>query len=126
MVLQVRHVDRQNVRLAAQLLSNGTATATRELFEEDAAAEVCATIDTGFDVLNLRCLIADKPLRSAIGAGDQKRALGAGEHWEDQKRALEKLANLMLTSRFGGKSDLLLPCQKGMVVSTESALSLLI
>ena len=116
-MLQVRHVDRQNVRLAAQLLSNGTATATRELFEEDAAAEVCATIDTGFDVLNLRCLIADKPLRSAIGAG---------EHWEDQKRALEKLANLMLTSRFGGKSDLLLPCQKGMVVSTESALSLLI
>ncbi|KAF0302509.1 Transposable element P transposase [Amphibalanus amphitrite] len=113
--ITAKHADRQNVRLAAQLLSNSTAAAIRELFEdEEAAAEVCATIDAGFDVLNSRCLVADKPLRCAFGAD---------EHWEDQKLALQRLAHLMLAARFGD-NDNLLPCQKGMVVSIQSALSL--
>ena len=104
------------MRLAAQLLSASTAAAIRELFEgEEAAAEVCEVIDAGFDVLNSRTLFSDKPLRCG---------LGATEHWERQKAALERLHQLMATARFGSSGSGLLPCQKGFIVSVRSTLSL--
>jgi hypothetical protein len=63
--------DRQNVRLACQLLSNTTATMFKILFPGDShiatLSDFLKTIDEAFDIMTSKVIYSNKPSRCALG-----------------------------------------------------------
>lgn len=108
--LLVKGPERQNVRMAAELLSGTMASAIGYLLEnQEHAQHFVQTINDGFDVLNSRCPNDVNPIKCAYGI-----------NFEEQEAALEKLQNLCSSMRAIGKKGLL-PFQKGFLISIQSA-----
>ena len=113
--LSVRHLDvrnsgRQNVRMAAQLLSGTTAAAIEYFFpERKGAAQHISAINSTFDVLNSR--VPHLP-SNPIGGG-------FGTQRDKQIEVLDKMENILLNSRVVGKKELL-PFQRGFLLSIRS------
>lgn len=102
--------ERQNVRKAAELLSETVSKAILHHFPEQShVGEFVKTINDGFDVLNSRCGMNEKNMIKS----------GYGIDLQVQDEALEKLLNLCLQMRVMGKTALL-PFQKGFHISIES------
>jgi hypothetical protein len=63
--------DRQNVRLACQLLSNTTATIFKILFPNDkhiaTLSDFIKTLDEAFDIMTSKVIFSNKPSRCALG-----------------------------------------------------------
>lgn len=102
--------ERQNVRKAAQLLSETVSKAILYHFPEyEHVSEFVKTINDGFDVLNSR-----------IGLDPANRMKsGYGLFFERQNEALVKLSDVCSSMRVIGKKNLL-PFQDGFLISIES------
>lgn len=111
--LHVKGRERQRVNLAAQLFSTHTAKAIRLLLpQEQQCADVIELVDQSFDILNSRTPNNEKPL-----------ACGYGIHNKEQEACLRKFYALCERVRFG-KSQHLLPFQKGFMKSIRSLFGL--
>ena len=105
---------RQNVRQAAQLLSQTTAKAFTFVFGEEMGtqAEAVQTVNDWFDVMNSRQVYDKKVLGCAYGI-----------HQKQQEDALMKMETLIKTMKINKKTKLL-PFQKGILMSIKSIQSL--
>lgn len=114
--LLVSGCERQNVRKAAELLSNTVAKAISYVFPgNDDIVNFFTTVNDGFDVLNSR--VPHHPtnkLKSAYGTMVEKQNL-----------ILDKLYELCNTMRVIGKTNLL-PFQVGCMISVNSLKGLFI
>ncbi len=123
--------QRQNVALAAQLLSRSTACALRLIDpEKEEQASFVELINNAFDILNSRCGEGHKQFDYALG-------------WETPFKKFESQKSMLLKAKeeIGGMRIIdkkvllntgkiqpvksLLPFQKGWVISIESSLALL-
>lgn len=110
--------QRQNVRLAAQLLSNTVGQALmrykpgeNKKLAEDVGAFIC-NVDKWFDIFNSYTKRGKVPNKSAYGT-----------HLEMQERHLNKMIEIVSSMRAHGKNALQI-FQKGMIMSIKSLKSL--
>ena len=109
--LDVKGSARQNVRVAAQLLSHSTATALK-CFGKEKQADFVETVNNWFDVLNSRLEFDPAPLKCAYGLKK-----------EEQDAALLKMANMISKARVKNRKGLL-PFQKGILIGIKSLMAM--
>ncbi len=129
------HSQRQNVALAAQVFSHRSASVYRFHFghdpREQEKADAIDLINNGFDVLNSRSKEGHKEWDFALGwlkkTGDTIRGFNRQKDIIVQMRHLINNMRVMSKNKEGVSTPrkVLLPFQKGMVVSIDSALDLL-
>lgn len=103
---QVQGQERQNVRMAAQLLSESCGRALQKYLPQySSQASFIINMDRAFDVLNSRIIHDVKDERCPYGLKLQK-----------QEEALKFLTTYFRLSRFLGHKQLL-PCQKALIVA---------
>ena len=111
--LDVRGSARQNVRLAAQVLSHTTATAMSSLFEgREKKAQFFEIVNNWFDVMNSRLEKDCNKLKCAFGI-----------HFEDQVDALNSMLKMTEKMRIKKRKGLL-PFQKGIIIGIRSLIGL--
>lgn len=111
--IQVRNNERQNVRMAAQLLSTHVSKALLHYFPgENETSDFISVIDGCFDIFNSRVPVGDKSERCAFGLRPESQmvTLSQAKHYIEEMRVVNR--------------PNLLPFQKGWLVSIESLLGL--
>lgn len=112
--ISVKRNERQNVRMAAQLLSDHVAKALAYYFpDEKETSDFLKVIDGCFDVFNSRTPVNDKDLRC-----------GFGIKLETQNDILLQAKKYVQEMRIVGRANLL-PFQKGWIISISSLIELL-
>ena len=112
--LNVVGMERQKVRLAAQLLSRTTASAIRYAIpEKSELADFIQLVNDSFDVLNSRTKQGKFPWMSAYGLS-----------LESQDKLLDEMYNTMSSMRVIGKTTLL-PFHEGFMMSIAATKGLL-
>ncbi len=117
--LEVKNQDKQKVDRACQLLSKTTHDAIKAYFDESpenhsmhVLAEFVLKMDSWFDTCNSSKEESHKPLKCAFGV-----------HFDAQKEALIECMAVVRDLRVGKHRERL-PWQNGLLISTQSLLSL--
>ncbi len=113
--LNCKGTERQNVRLAVQLLSKTVSNLLKLLFPNDpvkqALSDFVLVMNDAFDIMNSRVLFASDPNKSALEV-----------YFDQQQKTLHEALHLFESTQFNGRDNL--PFQKGAKMAIICALKL--